>query len=110
VFLVVLIIDQDGYAQYADLNTYGGQVLSGRESSYYYSLPSNPQIPGAYTIRTFLISNLDSPQILTTVATSHAIIRYKIDKLGEGEENYRLHAESIDSSNNSVKIACLQLL
>lgn len=78
-------------------------MWSGNQSSL-FSLPWNPQIAGEYTIRTFLISGLDTPQVLTGVATFNVTVKEKIDKLGEGQENYRLHAESIDSSSNSVKI------
>lgn len=103
VYFVVLIIDQDGIARVADLNTYGEQLWSEGESSL-FSLPWNPQLPGKYTIRTVLISGLDTPQILSRVATLDATVIEKIDKLGEGEENYRLRLDKIDASNNTVKI------
>lgn len=103
VYFAVQVTDQDGIAHVADLQTYGEKVWSGNQSSL-FSAWWNPQFPGNYTIRTFLISGLDTPQILTNMATVNETVRDKIDKLGAGQENYRLHVESIDSSNNSAQI------
>lgn len=103
VYYVVMVLDQDGIAQLADLHTYGEKAWSGNQSSLFSGF-YNPQLPGKYTIKTFLISGLDTPQVLTRVATFNVTVKEKIDKLGESQENYRLHVESIDSSNNSVKI------
>ena len=103
VYFAVMVVDQDDIAHVADLNTYGDQVWSESESSL-FSLLWDPQLPGNYTIRTFLISGLDAPQILTSAATLDATVIEKIDKLGEGEANYRLHVDKIDTSNNTVSI------
>jgi hypothetical protein len=103
VYFVVMVTDQDGYAQFVGMNTYGEKVWSANQSNL-FSFQWNPQNPGRYTIKSFLISSVDTPQILTSVETFNVTVVDKVDKLGVGEENYRLHVESIDSSNNSVSI------
>ncbi|MGI0015903.1 MAG: hypothetical protein ACREBU_20990 [Nitrososphaera sp.] len=104
VYFVAMVLDQDGIGHYVDLNTYGEKVWSGNESSL-FSIPwFLPQLPGEYTIKTFLISGLDTPQVLTRVATLNVTVNEKIDKLGEGESNSRILVQSINITDNSVHV------
>lgn len=103
VFHVVLVVDQNNYTDHVGLGTYGNQTVAGHGSSGFSSFWV-PRAPGEYTIRTFLISGLDNPQILSPVATFHVMVKDKIDTLGEGESNDRLLVQSINLTDNSVHV------
>jgi hypothetical protein len=104
VYFVVMVTDKDGYGESVDIEHYGEKVWSANQSLLFSSW-WNPQTPGGYFIKSFLVSDLENPQIITGVRILNVTVVDKIDKLGIGEENYRLHVNSINSSNHSVGIA-----
>jgi hypothetical protein len=103
VYNVVLVLDRNGNGVYLGANTYGSQIVGGGNFSEFV-LFWTPVEPGEYTIRTFLISDWERPQIASGLATYQVKVNEKIDKLGEGDSNDRLVVESIDEINNSVNI------
>jgi len=103
VFYVVSVLDQYGIAHYVDANTYGDQILEGGDISG-YSIIWFPQVPGPYTVKTFLVSDWDNPQVISTLTTFQVKVNEKIDVLEEGGSNSRLEVESINTADGTVKI------
>lgn len=103
VFYVVSVLDQYGIAHYVDANTYGDQTVEGGSISG-YAILWFPQAPGPYTIKAFLVSDWDNPQIVSTSTTFQVRVNEKIDVLEEGERNSRLEVESINPVDGTVSV------
>lgn len=103
VYYALMIVDQNGVATDVGFNTYGNRTVHG-QGFHDFQLNWVPRAPGEYTIRSFLISGFEKPQILSDVATSQMTVKEKIVVLGEGESNYRLRVENINQTENSVHV------
>ncbi|MEO9294204.1 MAG: hypothetical protein ABI347_01225 [Nitrososphaera sp.] len=104
VFYVVNVIDDEGYSQFVDGNNYGNHTISSY-STHGYQVHWQPLLPGNYTIITFLVSDWDTPQPLSTATSFRINVGEKVDVLGEGDSNNRLQVESINVVDNTVTIA-----
>ncbi|MEW6603272.1 MAG: hypothetical protein AB1351_01120 [Thermoproteota archaeon] len=103
VYFVSLVVDQYGYTQAVAMNTYGDRTIPA-QTYYDFHNPWFPPSPGEYRIRTFLVSGLDPPQILTPVATTHVTVHERIELLGIGESNERIVVQNINLTDNSVDV------
>lgn len=103
VYYAVLVLDENGYSDTVGLNTYGSHSIIGHGTSS-YQLLWFPVAPGEYAIRTFLISGLETPQILSPVATTRVFVNEKIAILAEGERNERVLVQNINLTDQSVHV------
>lgn len=103
VFYVVSVLDRYGIAHYVDANNYGDQTVESGDISDYAMLWF-PQAPGPYTVKTFLVSDWDNPQVISNLTTLQVKVNEKIDELEEGERNNRLEVENINTVDGTVKI------
>ncbi|MEP0826026.1 MAG: hypothetical protein HRF40_11120 [Nitrososphaera sp.] len=103
VYFVSLVVDQYGYTHEVAMNTYGDRTIPA-QNYYDFHNPWFPQAAGEYRIRTFLVSGLDPPQILTPALTAYVTVSERIELLGIGESNERIVVQNINLTDNSVDI------
>jgi len=104
VYPVVMILDQNDVAQYVGFNNYGGQSWLANRSIVFQVPWFLPQLPGKYTVKTFLISGLENPLVLTRIATLNITVSERIEKLREGQSNERIRVQSINLTDTSVYV------
>ncbi|MEP0825206.1 MAG: hypothetical protein HRF40_06955, partial [Nitrososphaera sp.] len=104
VYFVSLVVDRYGYTDEVAMNTYGDRTIPAQDY-YDFHNPWFPQAAGEYRIRTFLVSGLDPPQILTSALTAYVTVSERIELLGIGESNERIAVQNINLTDNSVDVS-----
>jgi hypothetical protein len=103
VYYVLMIVDEFDYSASLEMNTYGNRTVAGFGVKD-FRMTWIPKEPGDFTIKSFLISGLEHPQILSDVGILNVTVKEKIVVLGEGESDQRLLVDSIEQSKETVTV------